>query len=92
MDRSHFRALSHLRNFIPCAHPARTTAEVEAQGRFLPLVGQQCGEAPPFRPFRIKARAKIGDRLLLPRQHLAQHTDLKVQMRGNSSFLWGFMS
>ena len=38
MDRSHFRALSHLRNFIPCAHPARTTAEVEAQGRFLPLV------------------------------------------------------
>ncbi len=79
MDRSHFRALSHLRNFIPCAHPARTTAEVEAQGRFLPLVGQQRGKTSPFRRFRVNAAAQVGDRLLLPRQHLTQHADFQFQ-------------
>jgi hypothetical protein len=41
------------------------------------LVGQQRGEAPPFRRFRVKAGAKIGNRLLLPRQHLAQHADFQ---------------
>ena len=85
MDRSHFRALSHLRNFIPCAHPARTTAEVEAQGRFLPLVGQQRGKTSPFRRFRVNAAAQVGDRLLLPRQHLTQHADFQFQPGVNSN-------